>query len=351
MRFHLLAPPNIQTTGGYSLDVFGMITMRFARLLKGLGHTVILYGSEDNETPCDEFVSTISRETQLKYLGKMAYQTIVPSPDYPLWSESSKVAIREIRARKKPGDFICSISGYAHQTVATAFPDLMFVEYSIGYRGSFSKYRVFQSDAWRHFTYGTEQNIVGKNFDEVIPAFFDLDEFTLQRKKDSFVLYIGRLTADKGVSVACRAARVAGVKLLVAGYGNKALVTDGAEYIGVLTGDRKKELMARASAVLVPTQYLEPFGCVVVEAQLCGTPVITSDFGSFREIVEEGRTGYRCHYLGEFVRAIQRRGELDPEYIRCRAIEQFSTPVVAPRYQKYFDRLNLLWGDGWNVVD
>jgi glycosyltransferase involved in cell wall biosynthesis len=106
--------------------------------------------------------------------------------------------------------------------------------------------------------------------------------------------------------------------------------------------------MARAHAVLMPTLYLEPFGAVAVEAQLCGTPVITCDWGAFPETVEQGVTGFRCHYLGEFLDAVQRVSELDPVAIRTRAVAKYSLSVVAQQYQSYFERLSLLWGAGWH---
>ena len=58
--------------------------------------------------------------------------------------------------------------------------------------------------------------------------------------------------------------------------------------------------LARRGSVRVPTYYIEPFGGVAVEAQLCGTPVITTDFGAFPETVQHGITGYRCRTYKQF---------------------------------------------------
>ena len=84
---------------------------------------------------------------------------------------------------------------------------------------------------------------------------------------------------------------------------------------------------------------------------MCGTPAISTDFGGFVETIEQGKTGFRCNYMGEFVRAIHDAKHLDPRYIADRARSTYSLEAVAPQYQAYFDRLDLLYGDGWNTVD
>ena len=351
MRFHVLAPPNTQTTHAYSLDGFTIATIKFCRILKMLGHYVILYGSEETDAPCDELVTVITKQEQKDLMLDSAYQYAAPDGRIGLWAVSSGRMIGEISKRKQPQDFICLIGGVAQKIVAEAHPDLMTVEYSIGYVGSFSKYKVFESHAWRHVTQGIQNNAEGSLMtDAVIPYFFDPAEFPFRVEKEPFILYVGRLTPRKGLVIACQAAEAAGVKLKVIGHGDEGLVTNGAEYLGALDNKERNEWMSRASALIAPTMYVEPFGAVVAEAQLCGTPVITTDFGGFIETVEDGKTGFRCSYLGEFVRAIKRVGYLDPLYIRERAERLYSLAAVAPQYQKYFDRLSLLWKDGWDTL-
>ena len=57
MRAHLMMLPNCQSTMAYDLDGFNVMGIRFAQVLKRLGHTVILYASEENDAPCDELVT------------------------------------------------------------------------------------------------------------------------------------------------------------------------------------------------------------------------------------------------------------------------------------------------------
>ncbi len=269
----------------------------------------------------------------------------------PIWQIANARMDREIRRRKQPRDFICTIGGDSQKPVAVAHPDLMTVEYSIGYNGSFSPYRVFESQAWRHVTYGAQQITDGRHFDTVIPLFYDAESFPFIADKEPFALYVGRLIPRKGLTIACEAAAKAGIPLKVIGHGDQSLITHGAEYLGALPMDARNEWMARASAVLTPTLYVEPFGGAAAEAQMCGTPVISTDFGGFIDIVEQGKTGFRCTYLGEFVRGLQQASTLDPSYIRQRALATFSLDAVAPQYQAYFDRLSLLWGDGFQTVE
>ena len=163
-------------------------------------------------------------------------------------------------------------------------------------------------------------------------------------------MYAGRLTVNKGVSIACQAATHAGVKLKLIGHGDRSLITGGHEYLGAVDNKTRNELMAKAKAVFTPTMYVEPFGCTAIEAQMSGTPVISTNFGAFVETVEHGKTGYRCNYMGEFIDAIHQAPRLDRQYIRARAILKYSLHSVKHDYQKYFDRLSLLWDDGWNTV-
>jgi glycosyltransferase involved in cell wall biosynthesis len=361
MRFHLLALPSAQTTKKYDLCGFTQATIRFARMLKELGHEVVLYGSEENDAPCDEFVTVITKEETETLLGATVNPTTgKPDPTpyqyayieawSPIWQLANARMAKEIEKRKRPKDFICSIAGQSQKPVSDRHPDLMFVEYSIGYMGSFSPYRVFESRAWQHSTYATQHIGDVRYWDAVIPLFYEPEEFPFRAEKEPFALYVGRLIERKGLIIACRAAEAAGVPLKVIGHGDKSLVTHGAEYLGELPSKERNEWMSRAQCVLAPTIYIEPFNQVAVETQLCGTPVVSTDLGGFTETVEHGKTGYRCNYLGEFVRAIKDCAGLDPNYIRSRAVKNYSIAAVAPHYQRYFERLSTLWGKGWDSL-
>jgi glycosyltransferase involved in cell wall biosynthesis len=356
MRLHLLGLPNAPVNLDYSLDGFAAATHRFARMMMSLGHTVYLYGAEGSNAPCTEFIQIIS-ERERRALLELApgnnceYQHAVMDETRLLWQRSNAAAASEVALRKRPGDFLLTIGGMSQKPVFDFNPDLIHCEYSVGYEGNFSNHRVFESRYWQAHSYGSQGIRDGRFFDTVIPCFFDPDQFEYRETPGDYLLFVGRLIERKGIAVACQAATAAGVRLKVVGHGDPGLITGGHKYIGAVDWKTRNELMSKALAVITPTLYIEPFCCVVPEAAMCGTPAITTDFGGFTETVEHGATGFRCNYLGEFVRAIKTVGGLNRRYVRDRAEDKYSMHVLKHDYHKYFDRLNLLWKDGWNSID
>jgi len=223
----------------------------------------------------------------------------------------------------------------------------MTVEFGIGYPGTFANFRVFESYAWMHAVYGTTTSnpadLDGKWYDAVIPGYVDASEFPLGTGQGDYLFFIGRLIERKGYKIAADVAEHLGKRLVVAGVGTPPAY---GEYIGPIGLDRA-QWFGEASAVFVPTTYVEPYGTVNVEAQMTGTPVITTDWGAFTETVEDGKTGFRCRTFGEFVEAVEAAPTLDRNYIRQRALNTYSLEATAPKYERYFHRLLQLWDQGW----
>ncbi|NOS67021.1 MAG: glycosyltransferase [Candidatus Peribacteraceae bacterium] len=350
MRFHLLGNPNAPITEAYYLDGFSQATHRFADMLTGLGHDVILYGADRTTANCTEFVQTVDAAERRAFVAPFAYQDFPFDPASELWRISNRRASEAIQKNKRPGDFLLTIGGYAHKAVFDAHPDLLGVEWSVGYEGSFASHRVFESRVWQHFIYGRQGINDGRFYDTVIPLFFDTTRIPLIKEPDDYFLYVGRLTPRKGISVACQIASEAGVKLKVVGPGDKSLVTGGHEYLGTVSEREKYRLMSTARAVICPTLFVEPFNSVAVESQLCGAPVICPNFGGFVETVVDGGTGFRCSYLGEFVRACKSVHRLSRLGIAERARSEFGVGVASGRYERYFRHVQNRMGLGWETL-
>jgi glycosyltransferase involved in cell wall biosynthesis len=350
MRVHLLAIPACQTTRAYNLDGFNMMTIRFAEVLKRLGVYTILYGSEETEAPCVDFVTCITKKEIADMLGAGPYQRLNYDGANPIFTTFNARVGTHLRGIKEPGDIIATICGTANHHVSQMHPELPCVEYSIGYRGVFAPFRVYQSQAWRHVVLGFTGSDGGREFDGVIPPCFEVEQFPFEATPSDYLLYCGRLDVGKGIRTAEKAAKAAGAKLLIVGHGGDEKAITYGDYMGTVSNEERNRLLAGARAVLMPTQYVEPFGNVCAEAQLCGTPVISTDYGAFIETVEHGRTGFRCNYLGGFVEAIERVGDLDRAYIRQRAESLWSLEAAVVSYRAYFRRLALVNGEGWNSL-
>jgi glycosyltransferase involved in cell wall biosynthesis len=356
MTIHLISLPHVQVSEAYCRDAYLMKILHFCRMMDKEGVKVILYASEDNETPA-ELVTCITKKQQAKlgFNGPDDYLKNTFDRDGILYKLFHQRVIYEMGKRIKKGDIIGSFMG-TEDVVAKAFPDNRWIELGIGYSGVRSDYRVYESYAWMHTvigaaTMGKAEEANGFNYHVVIPNYFDPKDFPFVEKKKDYLLYVGRMIHRKGIKIIEEMARrMPDTKFILAGQGAKqegnkiicqelTMAGDNLEYIGMLDIKKRGKLMSEAKALIVPTLYIGPFEGVQVEANFCGTPTITSNFGCFTENNIEGLTGYRCSTIKQFIEACGRVDALSPKKIRDYAISKFSMDVVAKQYIKYFEQI------------
>ncbi|WP_326568009.1 glycosyltransferase [Amycolatopsis rhabdoformis] len=118
----------------------------------------------------------------------------------------------------------------------------------------------------------------------------------------SHVLFLGRLTEEKGVPLLMaaweRLGGSLGLPLVIAGTGPLsdsvaawAASRSDVSYVGLQDKASCQALTADAAAVVAPSAWLEAFGLVVVEAMAAGVPTVAPSHGAFTELISDGVTG------------------------------------------------------------
>jgi glycosyltransferase involved in cell wall biosynthesis len=175
----------------------------------------------------------------------------------------------------------------------------------------------------------------------------DMGRFGFNPHPKDYFLYLGRITEDKGVHLAIEAARAANVPLIIAGHShhqegywhNKIeKLIDGKQiiYVGEANFQTKIEYFQNAKALLLPVQWDEPFGLVMIEAMACGTPVIAWNKGSIPEVVKDRLTGYIVDSVEGMVTAIKSIDKISREAPRERANNFFSIETMVSNYERAY---------------
>lgn len=351
-RFHILGLSHSKTNREYSCEAFSQKVRVMCKMLTKAGHSVFHYGTEGSDPICTEHISVLSKETFDSIHGYYDYKKsgFLTTSDNSANIEFNKNAIIEINKRKQPNDFLLCSFGWQHKSIADGIKPLIIVELGIGYENSFAPYRIFESYAWMNYVYGRENRLLKPHlYDAVIPAYYDLDDFSYCGKKEDYFFFIARPTPLKGLEIAIKAIEATNGKLYVAGQGEPPFKSPNMEFLGVVSIEERAKWMRKAKATFVPSIYIEPFGSTVMESLLCGTPVITTDFGAFPETVIHGKVGFRCRTLEQFIWATKNINKIKPKNCRKWAEKNYSIERIRKMYEEYFDMLYRLYTNdkGW----
>ncbi|MEA2211955.1 MAG: hypothetical protein QOF83_1903 [Solirubrobacteraceae bacterium] len=181
-----------------------------------------------------------------------------------------------------------------------------------------------------------------------IPNPIDLRAWPLQERKGDYLLWVGRMTPEKGPHRAIAAARSVDVPLVLAGViqpGQQAFFdrevaphVDGerVRFVGEVGGSAKRSLFARARGLLMPIRWNEPFGMVMVEALACGTPVIAFPEGAARELVIDGTTGFLVKDERAMAVAVGELSRIRARDCRAWVSRHCDVGVVAAAYERTY---------------
>lgn len=228
--------------------------------------------------------------------------------------------------------------------VLPLLPGTICVEPGVGYeRQPTGALRVYESHAWRHHLWGK----YGSTFEErkkswVIPWAFDTDYWKPSEEKRSYVSFLGRIVPDKGLDAIREIAkRLPSILFKIAGVGfvpSRSFFhegwSDNIEFVGSIYGKERIAFLSKSLVHLCPTEYVEPLNGSAIEAMLCGTPVVSTDWGGFTESVIDGVTGWKGNSVKELTRLVGMAAAIDRSACRQSAVDRFSIETMLPKWER-----------------
>jgi glycosyltransferase involved in cell wall biosynthesis len=176
----------------------------------------------------------------------------------------------------------------------------------------------------------------------------EVEKFPFRVRGGDYLLFLGKLTWQKGPVEAIRVARAAGGRLVLAGpeddeaFAREHIAPElepgAVDHVGWVGPRKRNALLAGAGALVYPINYPETFGLVVIEAMACGTPVLALDRGAVGEIVDEGVTGFVRSDVEGLAEAVPRALALDRRAVRARALERFGHRRMTDDYERLYER-------------
>jgi len=356
---------------------------RSAAMWTDLGYHVTFYGHKDVVIACHEHVAVTDDAVLEKAYQRSDYNSV---PSHAVNDTAFKTfaqnAEPELRKRVKKDDLVLAFYGQGHKALCDRISDLPchIVEPSIGYPDPFSKNRVYQSIGYMHNVRGqatyahrlqqafpdkfdeiniTPRNVESENTplwnDTVIPNFYNPDLYVdpevSDNDREDWLCFIGRIHPCKGLEIIFDMVAAADIPIKVAGPGDINRlgfpVPKQVEYLGIADNELRRYLLTRAKALVVPSNYLEPFLGIHVERLFPACPLITVDFGAPMEYCLDGVTGFRCMNMDDFMYALRNLDQIDRDACHKEAL-RFTVKRAAISYHEYFNRILRNNSIGWH---
>ena len=346
MRIHIIGVPRNPSTPNIAVDPYARASYWLTTLLYREGLEVYYYGHKESTIESTQRFDIADKEFHQKYFisefenQQWAYSTEADNT-------YSQLAVEQIKHNSSQGDIVaCMWSDSIKFALSLQNIGLKVVDAHIGHQVySGANYNVFTSVANQHFVYG-KYNLEDHRWGDVVipPPCDSITEFEYSETKDNYYLFLARLIESKGIYLFLDLAKeFPNKKFIIAGQGDinslKKSIPSNVEYVGYAYLEDRKKLLSKAKAVISPTYYLEPFGLTTIEANLSGTPIITTPWGGYTDNVKQGVSGFRCSYFSEFINAINKVELLDPK--ECRKFgEQFTAEESVKKYINYFNNIS-----------
>jgi glycosyltransferase involved in cell wall biosynthesis len=364
--FYSVPPKNY---GGTELVVYNLTEELVRR-----GHDVTLFASGDSQTS-----GTLQSVFPYALRGSKATSLFSPRADKLHWMHGIPFLYHVSRVFEHPFEFDI-IHDHTHY-VSVFFAPFTKTPVVSTYHGAFNwaeespiERRVlknFPHHPWIAISQRQKElSTLGLHFASVIHHGIDVRLYPFEAHADDYLVWIGRITPQKGIEDAIDAARQAGKTLRIFGIvhdrdkkyfsekvkpliDQKTIIFEGAADLEI-----KVAALRHARALLYPIHWEEPFGLVMVEAMAVGTPVIGYARGALPEIVRDGETGFVVQPVQTFNQVTEKRGvkgiiaaikklyslpnsryEKMRSLTRKRVEEHFTRQHMAEKYEQVYEKI------------
>ncbi|MGB5756855.1 MAG: glycosyltransferase family 4 protein [Acidimicrobiales bacterium] len=323
MRIGLIAPPwaAIPPVGYGGTEA---VIDQLARGIQAAGHEVVLFTVADSACPVP------SRHLLASPEG-MRIGACVPELRHVLAAYDVMTDVDIIHDHTMAGPILAAVPGFTDLPVVTTNHGPFNDELNDLYR------RISSRVALIAISNDQARRARDVRIAKVIHHGVDPAAFPVGAGDGGYLLFLGRMTAEKGAHRAIRIARGAGKRLVIAAkmreeserrYFETEIepqLGDDVEFIGEVMGRHKLDLLGGAEALLNPIRWPEPFGMVMIEALACGTPVVSFPEGAAPEIVTTGTDGFLGDTEQDLIDATLRLRHIDRAACRATVLQRFST--------------------------
>lgn len=308
-------------------------------LVNGLvdkGHQVTLFASGDSKTKAQKLISVKSSH----YQG-----------DYSEITEYNNIA----QAFKRAADFDIIHCAVEHKSLI--FADLVKTPslHSVRY-GEFFQQEIDLFKEYSHLNYVGISKYLKKilpfiNWRDFIYNGIDYREFKQSKIRGDYLLFLARVSPQKGVDTAIKVAKKLNMKLIIAGkvsQTDEAFLKkefypfiDGKQiiYLGEVLGDKKKKLLSQAYCLIQPNRIVEAFGNSILEALASAIPVVLYDKGAFKEFVINGKNGYLVNNFKDMVKAVKKVKDINKDDCLQRVKDFLSLGKMVTSYENLYYKI------------
>lgn len=304
-----------------------------------MGHEVTLFASGDSRTSA-RLVPVVDRALRLN----------PARPDPVIWHTLMVDRVRELSASF---DVIHFHIDTVHLPVALqcATPSLSTLHGRLDIPDLNPLFKRFHRHPLVSISDSQRQPLAWANWVATVHHGLPLQLYRFHPRAQDYFAFVGRISPEKRCDRAIEIAIACDTPLRIAAKVDNAdkayfesvieplldhpLVT----FVGEIGDGAKDDLIGHARAFLMPVDWPEPFGLVMIESLACGTPLIAYGMGAVPEIVEDGRTGFIVRDQQEAIAAARAVDQIDRRVCRDTFERRFAAKVMARNYLRVYREL------------